>query len=57
MNEVEVFELSDEEWNEAIDRRLCNLGLTRQQLRDKHSKGMLNAEEFKLYMLLPKSSI
>lgn len=50
---VEVFELSDEDWNRAIDTRLQKLGLTREDLRRKHSQGRLNAEEFKLWMLLP----
>lgn len=56
-NEVEVFELTEEEWNEICLRQLDKLGLTALELKQKHDEGRLSAQEFKVWMLVGSSNL
>lgn len=57
MEDVEVFELSSEEWNSICLKHLRKLGMTAEQLKHKHDYGSLNHTEFKVWMLLSASSL
>lgn len=52
MDEVEVYELTQEEWNAGIQKALQRIGLTKAELKKKHSDGTMNAEETKVWMLI-----
>lgn len=49
---VEVYEITPEEVNRAIERRLSELNVTRKELTRRHAARKLSAEEFKLWMLI-----
>lgn len=59
MNEdpVEVFEVSEEEWNAAARRQLDRLGLTRKELEARVRESRYTAAEFKAWMIVHPSTI
>lgn len=54
---VEVFELSQDEWDRICQRRLDSLGITIQQLKEKHDSNTMSTQEFKVWMLVSSSTL
>lgn len=54
---VEVFEVSEEEWNAAARRQLDRLGLTRKELEARVRENRYTVAEFKAWMIVMPSSI
>ena len=54
---VEVFEVSEKEWNAAAQRQLDKLGLTRKELEARVRENRYTAAEFKAWIIVMPSSI
>jgi hypothetical protein len=58
MNEpVEVFEVTEEEWNRIAQLQLDKLGLTKEELTAKHDLGTMDHREFKAWMIVSASTL
>lgn len=56
-DEVEVFEISQAEWDLATQRQLDKVGLTALELKQKHDERRITAQEFKVWMLVSSSTL
>lgn len=56
-DEVEVIELTQNEWDKICQKHLEKLGFTALELKDKHKDGRLSAQEFKVWMLMGSSTL
>lgn len=57
MEEVEVFEMSQEDWDNAAQTQLEKLGLTRSELERRIVDNRYTVAEFKAWMIVQPSTI
>lgn len=56
-NDVEVFEVSQDDFDAICQKRLDKVGLTALELQQKHEDGRTTVEEFKIWMLVSSSRL